>query len=288
MTKPLLHPATENALSRFTSKPSHAALLLAPSGAGKTVIALYLASKLLGVDIDKLGSYPYFKLLSSPDNKNISIDSVREITHFLSLRTTSRTDIARIVVIEHAQLLTGQAQNALLKTIEEPPAGTVILLTAPSELGILPTILSRVQKIALQLPDSSAIAQHFSSQGFAADDIQKTLVMSDGLPGLTAAILASDTSHPLVAATAMARSILQQPMFERLIMVDEIAGNRQLWSDVLFIIGRMADIALRKSSTGTAAAKRWLRVLAACHDAQAHMLANAQAKLVILNFMLSI
>ena len=288
MSEPLLHPGAERALKHFAAKPSHAALILAPSGTGKTTVALYLASQLLGVGVEKLASYPYFKLLSSPDNKSISIDSVREIAHFLSLRTAGQTDIGRVVVIEHAQLLTSQAQNALLKTIEEPPAGTVILLTAPSELGILPTILSRIQKIALQLPDSETITRYFTDEGFAVNNIQKALVISDGLPGLTAAVLASDMSHPLIAATISARSILQQTMFERLVSVDDIASKRELWSDTLFILGRMADVALRKNDVNVLATKRWLRILAACHEAQAQMLANAQAKLVILNFMLSI
>lgn len=284
----VVHPATEQALTGFTKSPSHALLLLGPAGTGKTALARILAGQLLDVEPDKLANYPYFMLVTPPESRTISIDDIRSLIHFLTLRTTGSSDIARVIVIEHAQAMTIQAQNALLKTIEEPPADTILLLTAPSELGILPTILSRVRKLSIRLPDTEATTVHFQKAGYSSASIQKALAMSDGLPGLTAALLAGDVSHPLVAATASARIILQASPYERLALVDDMAAHREMWMDILFMLGRMADVSLRKSNASAETTTRWQRVLAACHTAQSQTLASAQLKLVVLNFMLAV
>jgi DNA polymerase-3 subunit delta' len=284
----VLHTDTEKTLDTIAHTPPHALLILAPAGAGKTAIAEQLAAQLIGIDIDKLSNYPYFKRLVQPNGKAISIEGVREIIHFMALRTTGNGTVTRIVLIEHAQAMTTQAQNALLKTIEEPPAGTVLILTAHSELGILPTILSRVQKLPLRLPTGAMIATYFQQVGYHPAAIQKALAMSDGLPGLTAALLMSDETHPLVAATVTARALLQRTAFERIVSIDELTADRDLWNNTIFMLARMADISLRKPGASIETTKRWKRILAACHQAQEQMRANAQVKLVALHFMLAI
>src|SRR5258708_28655527 len=136
MSEPLLHDRTRGELDNFVTRPSHALLIVAPTGSGKTMLALHLASQLLETDVDKLANHPYFKQLSAPPGKSISIDSVRDTIRFLMLKAASTGTTSRVVVIENATAMTVQAQNALLKTIEEPPAGTVLILTAASQLGL--------------------------------------------------------------------------------------------------------------------------------------------------------
>src|SRR5262249_51840015 len=143
MSELVLSQATQRAVDSFVEKPSHAVLITAPAGAGKRSLALELAARLL--QVEKLDNQPYFKHVTLTNMKSISVEAVRDVIKFLSLKTTGKSAINRMVIIENAQLMTPQAQNALLKTIEEPPAGTVLILTAPGELGILPTIRSRVQ-----------------------------------------------------------------------------------------------------------------------------------------------
>lgn len=288
MSEPVLHPAARQTLDDYLQHPAHALLLVAPSGAGKLTVAQYLASKLLDTTEAKLVSHPYFKLVTIAGKQSISIEQIREIIHFMSLRTTGQTDVSRVVIIENAHLLTTQAQNALLKTIEEPPARSVIILTSPSELGILPTIRSRVQQVTLLPPDADTIREHFKGAGLKTENIEKALLMSDGLPGLTSALLQEDTEHPLVAASAVARDILQKTTFERLLLIDDLSKERQLWLDTLFMLGRMADISIRKSDANSAAIQRWKNILAACYEAQSKTLVSAQLKLVLLHFMLTV
>ena len=88
------------------------------------------------------------KLVESPDcfllandEESLKISQVREIKHFLT-RKPYRED-SMVVFIPQAHRLTIQAQNALLKTLEEPPSHAVLILTTPYEERLLPTILSR-------------------------------------------------------------------------------------------------------------------------------------------------
>lgn len=288
MTQLVVHAVTRQALEQFAARPGHALLLSAPAGTGKTAIALQLAASLLHIPEDKLDSHPHFKLITPPAGKGIPIAAIRDIIHFTTLRTPASDGISRVILIDHADAMAVQAQNALLKTIEEPPAGTVLILTTPSAPALLPTIRSRVQQLRILPPDTAAIRTFFQAQGFADGAINKALLMSGGLPGLMHALLAADTEHPLFAATTVARELLQKSSFERLVLADNLAAQRQLWTDVLFILGQMAAAAIQQNQGDSAAYPRWQRVLRAVHEAQGQTASNAQLKLAVLQFVLAL
>lgn len=282
----LLHDSTRRAVDTFIDQPTHALLLVAPTGMGKSTVAQYIACKLLGTTEIKLENHPYFKLLRSANSKTISIEAIRDAIHFTALRTAGST--ARVIIIEDSHLMTLQAQNALLKTLEEPPAGTTIILTAPSELSLLPTIRSRVLQISLQMPASDRVVEYFKDINYPEPAVKKALLMSGGLPGLMHALLDTGSEHPLLAATDVARDILQKSTYDRLLLVDGLAKQKQLWLDTLFILGQMADIAIRQGSSNIVALRRWHKILTTCNEATSQSLRNAQTKLVLLNFMLSL
>ena len=115
------------------------------------------------------GSHPDLKVLEAPrDPKTgkikaeIPVDAVRAVT--ASLNTTAAQGGHRVVVIDGAESLNRNAANALLKSLEEPPPGAILLLVSHQPGRVAPTLRSRCAKLALaRLPDAevrAALARH--------------------------------------------------------------------------------------------------------------------------------
>lgn len=283
----LLHPLTKRQIEVFLASPSHALMLTGPEGSGKGTLAIAVAAGILSIPIKGFIDYPYTLLITSKDGKAIGIEAVRQLEQFLSLKVPGQHKAAhdRVVVIENAHALTIEAQNALLKMLEEPPKGTVLILTASFQQAILPTIRSRAQAIAVNRLDREELMSHFTKQGADEADITQAYAISGGLPGRMYALL-HETDHPLLTATAQARQLLSQPAFERLTMVDELAKQRPLALDVTAILQQMAHISLQTAQG--AAAKKWQQVLRASYDAHEALSVNAQPKLALTKLMLSL
>lgn len=90
------------------------------------------------------------KKKSKTPSKEIKIEQIRALADFMNI-STHRQGL-RVVVLYPAEALNMPASNALLKTLEEPPPGTVFLLASNSLDRLLPTILSRCRKFAMPMP----------------------------------------------------------------------------------------------------------------------------------------
>ncbi len=97
---------------------------------------------------------------------------------------------SKVFLVDEAHLLGMEAQNALLKTIEEPPAGTVIVLVTPSEDRLLPTIRSRCQLVAFGPLDASSMEAWMRQGGpdLTGIDAEWAMSFAGGSPGVLRAI----------------------------------------------------------------------------------------------------
>lgn len=153
----------------------HALLLSAPAGTGLHEFAEHWArARLCHAEQKPCGHCPACEQLRAgthPDlvriepeeaGKAIGIDAVRAMNERIGLTAGSR---GKIALIEPADALTLQAANSLLKTLEEPPAGSMIMLlsTRPSRLPA--TVRSRCQKIAFGLPERDDALTWLREQG---------------------------------------------------------------------------------------------------------------------------
>lgn len=281
----VVHARTASNVETFLSNPSHALLLTGPAGSGKRLIANAIAAELLGTSLQAIAQHPYTSIIEPEDGKAIPIEAIRTLEHFLSRKVPGSRVYNRVVIIDHAELLGQEAQNALLKTLEEPPAGTVLILIALSDRSVLPTVTSRTQVIAINRPPQEACETYFKSRGHSAQKIAQTLAISGGLPSLMEALL-TDADHPLVPATEMARAILQASTYGRLLLVDDLAKQRPLAIDTLYILEQMAHIRLKNADA--VSAKQWQTILASCYGARELLSTNSQAKLVLSNLMLQL
>lgn len=279
----VMHPVTERAIQDFTKQPGQALILSGASGSGKLTMARMLAAAVLGVDMDKLDDHPYKFIISAGTGSSIGIDAIRELEHFLSLKVPGNAAYDRLVIIENSQALSTEAQNALLKTLEEPPAGTFIVMTVDNQQALLPTIRSRAPTVAVKRPDRARLESFFESD-FDKAAVAQAYAVSGGLPGLMQALLA-ETSHPLLIATQKARQLLNQPVYERLLQVDELSRQKDLAKDTVFILQQMAHISLQTAAGDKA--KRWQAIMKASYQAGEALTDSGQPKLVLTNLMLS-
>jgi len=144
----------------------HAVLLTGPVGVGKRAAAAWIARQKLRPNPRAiLPVNPYEALqhadmhwISTPeDKKTIGIDQVRTLVSKLGL--TSYEGLGKVAVIEPANDMTVNAANSLLKTLEEPPGDSLLVLVA-DRLGKLPaTLFSRCQRIDIAVPAESVALQ---------------------------------------------------------------------------------------------------------------------------------
>ncbi|MFC4625195.1 DNA polymerase III subunit delta' [Daeguia caeni] len=182
----------------------HALLFDGPQGVGKATLAFHLAGHMLAhpdgatapdritrPDFSKPlwrqiagGVHPAVLHITRPfDQKTgrfktgITVEEIRRVTHFL---TRTASDHAwRIVIVDPADDMNRNAANALLKTLEEPPARALFILVSHSAGKLLPTIRSRCQTISFKpLDDQSltmALAHVGQAVGLTAGAIEPTL-----------------------------------------------------------------------------------------------------------------
>ena len=104
------------------------------------------------------------RIRTLPDKNTISVKQIRdELVKDISIRPYGGQ--YKIYLIEEAERLTVEAQNAMLKTLEEPPAYGLIIMMAESAAAFLPTILSRCVKISLQPLDSKVVKAELGRRG---------------------------------------------------------------------------------------------------------------------------
>ena len=168
-------------------------LFLGPAGVGKHAFARLFAKALLcqrrsEVDLDPCGDCPSCVLCATgghpdihevarlPDAKTLKLDQLlgerehRHATgfcHELSLRPLMGR--RRVGIIDDADWMTVETANCLLKTLEEPPPGAVLILIGTSRHRFLPTILSRVQTIPFQALTTDDAAQLILAAELAPD-----------------------------------------------------------------------------------------------------------------------
>lgn len=286
MAELLLHTTTKHQLQALAQATPQAVMISGKAGAGKQAMALSLAAEVLGVDDPP--THPYF-LLVAPEKLHVSIDDVRKIRDFLSRKTTGMGTIRRIVVVSDAHTMTSEAQNALLKTLEEPPADTMIILTTSDITALKPTIRSRSQHLITLPIDLEHAIEYFTNHGYTEDQIQTAFFLSGGEIGLLAALLADQSEHPLVSAISEAKQLLTTTKYERLVRVDELSKQKEQLEPLLSGLQRVVTSGLRQAASGDnpAQTKRFYDLSNAVLVAQDQLKQSVNAKLLLTNLFLA-
>lgn len=206
----------------------HAVLLVGPAGIGKTTLALDLAAGLLctadDVDARPCGACRACRLVAAGAHSDLHrigpegpgrqvviggqgarARGVRDLIGELALRPIEGG--ARIAIIEAAHRMNEDAQAALLKTLEEPPAGVTLILCADAEEPLLPTIRSRCARLRLGPVGTRDVEAILGENGVADAPLAARLArIAGGRPGL--AIAWAREPNALRARDELSRSLL--------------------------------------------------------------------------------
>lgn len=240
----LVHPKTKQQIEVLLAAKPHAVLLSGKAGAGKTTLALRVAEELL--QSQNVHMHPYFLHITA-ENQSIGIDAVRRIADFVSKKTTGQAAIRRIILISDAQTMTTEAQNALLKTLEEPPEDTMLILTTVEQHLLRQTLRSRLQTVEV-LPVNYSLAQDFYKQKGSPETLKTGYHISGGLPGLLTSLMEEATDHELVVAIAQAKQLLAAEPYERLLQVEALTKDRQKLALLLEALQRIALSGLHQAA----------------------------------------
>ena len=158
------------------NKLSHAYLFFGDPEIGKFLFANFLANYLEKSAFEKPTAILEELLVISPNEKGIiGIDGVRNISHFLYQKPVFSKK--RIIIINNSENMTSEAQNAVLKIVEDSPEMALIIFISKTEDLLLPPLLSRLQKIYFPRLSSKEIEQfllsNFSVQAKKAKEISE-------------------------------------------------------------------------------------------------------------------
>lgn len=257
---------------------SQSYLFFGPSMTGKRTAALAFAKFLEKGELAaphegevlqdaKVIDLAYMKALNAKTKDSIGIDAAREIRNYLSIKPAVYPDRSggasprRTLIIDDAEMLTTEAQNALLKVTEEPPASSLIIFIASDPDAIVPTILSRVQKVYFGPVAETKIAAWLEeSCGIAKPKAVEAAKRAFGKPGLAWRLLLDETLRDRLA---LAEKFLKSPAASRkdfikeLIEPDDFSLRRFLETVIL-------QLAWQKDKAGVG--PLWHKTLA-LHDA---------------------
>lgn len=234
MIKPIINPISEKTLIAIAKNMPQSLLLTGENGVGLSTASKYIA---------ELRNTKPTVILPEKDEK-IDLDkgviSV-EIMRRLYDETRSKTAEDRIIIIDYAERMTIQAQNAFLKLLEEPGLGVYFILASHSTTKLLPTILSRTEKLEIR-PITKDQSENLLDLLEVTDKTKRSqlLFMASGLPAeLTRLVNNEDYFSRRSVTVRDARELIIGSEYQKLLIAQRYKDDRRL---VLTLLLDMANI----------------------------------------------
>lgn len=218
------------------NKLHHGLLLSGIKGIGKAEFAHSLATRILissssntHEDLNKIkaGTHPDLLIIKKEEKKrDIVVDAVREMTDFLSL--TSSISKYKVIIIDAIDDLNKNSSNAILKTLEEPPANVFLLLINHNPAKVLDTIKSRCRTIKIPAPNFEDFKKILKEniENISDDEVKILSKISDNSVGTAMAMYSYNAIDLYEQIEYLANNDDQKAVIE---LAKSVAANEEIW-----------------------------------------------------------
>jgi len=217
----------------------HAYLFIGLEGVGKHTVALAFAKAIHCTELTNDfcdgcvnchriadGNHPDVRVIEPlSGKKEISIAQIRELERDLSYR--SFTGKRKIAIIDPATLLNSSSQNALLKTLEEPPQDSLIILIAANAGGLLPTLRSRCLRLSFAPLARKEVAGYLQTRhGMSSADAEFVAALGMGSIGAALSLEKDELIEKRRIWTGLLGSLKVKDYHGAMIAAEALASNR--------------------------------------------------------------
>ncbi len=277
----LISPITERWITGYIAKPKVALLVDCPRD---LEAGMQIANTIYEALIPEKNNPPI--IISLKDKKSIGIEDIREFKQSLSLRANKKDGISRFVIIEDASKLTVEAQNSLLKIIEELPKNTLIVLIVSDNNTIIQTIKSRCFTLpVLPIRESQAL-QYANEKGVDEVTAKKMYNLSEGRSSDYITLLNNENSGDL-EEIELAKKFLSSSVVERQNIIETVTGKDH---DSLYFLNALKITAKAGMyhSKSNKIANNWKNILKAIVQTEEQLKQNVATKLALLSLSVTI
>lgn len=270
----------------------HAVIIEGESGSGKTVLSRFITAALLcdgeekpcgccrACALVKAGTHPDLFVTALEDKKkNISVEQIRKLRTEAYIRP--QMSDRKVFIIESADTMNPQSQNAILKVLEEPPGDTVFMLNVRSRAALLPTIISRCVTYTLTDPERQEATEYLMRE-YSVDQEQAELLLNQNSNriGRAVAALNSKKSGIYQMAVDYLNTAESGTVYELIAITapleKERAKTAEFFSHLTFLLlGRIKSDAVKGKST-----KKAFKLYNVCKEAEASLQSNVNLPLL--------
>ena len=239
----------------------HALLIEGDVGTGRHTLAHFIAKAIVceaktvpcgecrGCNAAESSNHPDITVIAPQENKkNIAVSQIRDLKAETVIKPHQAK--AKVFVIDFADTMNDQSQNALLKVLEEPPAATYFILIAESKASFLETVISRCVVLTLSTPEAAVAAEYIAKNtDYPIADIKEALEAEKNNIGKALLYLeGKGDSEITLAAAEFLQSMLSRDMWGML-KATSLAEKNRLEADRFFKeLKIQAAVGLRKNT----------------------------------------